>query len=75
MQTVQILNLQYKIKGNTGEMDKIKDTQIQIRINKSDKAKLKYLAEKRGYKNLSEYILYLVMKDISESEFINKRIK
>lgn len=27
------------------------------------------------YKNLSEYILYLVMKGISESEFINKRIK
>ena len=56
-------------------MCKIKDTQIQIRINKSDKAKLKYLAEIRGYKNLSEYILYLVMKDISESEFINNRIR
>ena len=56
-------------------MDKIKDTQIQIRINKSDKAKLKYLAELRGYKNLSEYILYLALKDISESEFINKRMK
>ena len=56
-------------------MDKIKDSTIQIRINKSDKAKLKYLAEKRGYKSLSEYILYLALKDISESEFINKRIK
>ena len=75
MQTVHFFILQYKIKGNTGEMDKIKDTQIQIRINKSDKAKLKYLAELRGYKNLSEYIMYLAMKDISESEFINKRMK
>lgn len=55
-------------------MSKKKDDQIQIRINKSDKAKLKYLAEIRGYKNLSEYILYLAMKDISESEFINKRM-
>lgn len=56
-------------------MGKKKDDQIQIRINKSDKAKLKYLAEVRGYKNLSEYILYLAMKDISESEFINSRMK
>lgn len=56
-------------------MCKKKDTQIQIRINKMDKAKLKYLSEKRGYKSLSDYILYLVMKDISESEFINKRMK
>lgn len=55
-------------------MSKKKDNQIQIRINTEDKAKLKYLAQKRGYKNLSEYIMYLVMKDISESEFINKRM-
>lgn len=55
-------------------MSRKKDNQIQIRINTEDKAKLKYLAQKRGYKNLSEYIMYLVMKDISESEFINKRM-
>ncbi|ELC8405612.1 hypothetical protein SV13_01835 [Clostridium perfringens] len=53
---------------------KNKDNRLQIRINTEDKAKLKYLAETRGYRNLSEYILYLAMKDISESEFINKRM-
>lgn len=52
----------------------VKDTQIQIRINSIVKAKAKYLAEVRGYKSLSDYICYLMMKDISESEFINKRI-
>lgn len=51
-----------------------KDTRLQIRINKEHKEKLKEIANKRGYKNLSEYILYLVMKDISESEFINKQM-
>lgn len=52
----------------------VKDTQIQIRINSIVKAKAKYLAEVRGYKNLSEYIMYLMMQDISESEFINKQM-
>lgn len=56
-------------------IEKKKNDRVQIRINNEDKAKLKYLAEVRGYKSLSEYILYLAMKDISESEFINKRIK
>lgn len=56
-------------------MDNLRDSTIQIRINKDAKARLKYLAEKRGYKNLSQYILYLALKDISESEFINKRMK
>lgn len=52
----------------------VKDAQIQIRINSIVKAKAKYLAEVRGYKSLGEYITYLMMKDISESEFINKQI-
>lgn len=52
---------------------KVKDTQIQIRINRFDKAKLKYLAEKRGYR-LSEYILYLAMIDIRNNE-LNEIIK
>lgn len=56
-------------------IEKKKNDRVQIRMNNEDKAKLKYLAEIRGYKNLSEYILYLVMKDISESEFINKNMK
>lgn len=46
----------------------VKDTQIQIRINATVKAKAKYLAEIRGYKGLSDYICYLMIKDISESE-------
>lgn len=52
----------------------VKDTQMQIRINSTVKAKAKYLAEVRGYKSLSDYICYLMMKDISESEFINKQM-
>ena len=44
---------------------------IQIRVNLDVKAKAKYLSESRGYKNLSEYFKYLMMKDISESEFKN----
>ena len=56
-------------------IEKKKNDRVQIRMNNEDKAKLKYLAEIRGYKNLSEYILYLAMKDIAESEFINKRMK
>lgn len=52
-----------------------KDERLQLRISKNDKEKLKELSENRGFKNLSEYILYLAMKDISESEFINKRMK
>ncbi len=56
-------------------IEKKKNDRVQIRINNEDKAKLKYLSEVRGYKNLSEYILYLAMKDISESEFISKRMK
>lgn len=56
-------------------IEKKKNDRLQIRMNSEDKAKLKYLSEVRGYKNLSEYIVYLAMKDISESEFINKRMK
>ena len=49
-----------------------KDDTLQIRKNSIDKAKIKRLAKDRGYKNLAEYIMYLVLKDISASEFINK---
>ena len=70
--------MEYKNKEN-GEnkmgIEKKKNDRLQIRMNNEDKAKLKYLSEVRGYKNLSEYILYLAMKDISESEFMNKRMK
>lgn len=67
--------MEYVNKLNGGEfMKKSKDDRLQLRINREDKAKLKYLAEIRGYRSLSEYILYLAMKDISESEFINKQM-
>lgn len=51
-----------------------KDTRLQIRISKEHKEKLKEIANKRGYKNLSEYIISLVIRDISTSEFINKQM-
>ncbi|WP_066875016.1 hypothetical protein [Clostridium mediterraneense] len=51
------------------EKKEVLDSTLQIRINKEVKTKIKYLSEKRGFKNLSEYIKYLVMKDIAESEF------
>ena len=69
--------MEYKNKENGEDkmgIEKKKNDRLQIRMNSEDKAKLKYLSEVRGYKSLSEYILYLAMKDISESEFINKRI-
>ena len=69
--------MEYKNEVNGGEImsiEKKKNDRVQIRMNNEDKAKLKYLAEIRGYKSLSEYIMYLAMKDISESEFINKRM-
>ena len=55
-------------------MGKVKDDRLQLRINREDKAKLKYLAQIRGYNNLSDYMLYLALKDIAESEFINKQM-
>lgn len=74
---VQKLIMEYKNEVGGGEkmgIEKKKNDRVQIRMNNEDKAKLKYLSEVRGYKNLSEYILYLAMKDISESEFINNRM-
>lgn len=78
LQETQNLLMEYKNEVNGGEkmgIEKKKNDRVQIRMNNEDKAKLKYLAEVRGYKNLSEYILYLAMKDISESEFVNKRME
>lgn len=70
--------MEYKNKENGEDkmgIEKKKNDRLQIRMNSEDKAKLKYLSEVRGYKSLSEYILYLAMKDISESEFINNRME
>ena len=44
--------------------NEVLDSTLQIRINKETKAKLKYISEVRGYKNLSSYI-----KDTSEYEY------
>lgn len=63
------------MKGNREEFIKIKkDDRLQLRINKKHKEKLKELANKRGYKSLSDYMLYLALKDIQESEFINRQM-
>ena len=63
------------MKVNNREDVKIKkDDRLQVRISSEHKQKLIELANKRGYKSLSDYICYLAMKDISESEFINKQI-
>ncbi|MEG2110614.1 MAG: DUF1778 domain-containing protein [Clostridium sp.] len=47
-----------------------KNSQIQIRISIEDKKKLKVLAALKGL-NLSEYVMFLAMKDIAENEFLN----
>lgn len=57
-----------------GNIMREKNSQIQIRINLDDKRKLKSLAALKGL-NLSEYILYLAMKDIAENEFLNNIVK
>ena len=63
------------MKGNREEFIKIKkDDRLQLRINKKHKEKLKELANNRGYKSLSDYMLYLALKDIQESEFINRQM-
>lgn len=72
---MQTLILYYKnivYDGELREYKMKKDDTLQIRKNSIDKAKIKRLAKDRGYKNLAEYIMYLVLKDISASEFINK---
>lgn len=51
-----------------------KDDTLQIRINSVDKAKIKGLAKERRYKNLAEYIMYLVLNDIREN-VINNIVK
>lgn len=52
-------------------MENKKDDVINIRISKEDKKKIKMRALEKDFKNLSEYIMYAVMREISESE-INK---
>ncbi|WP_332661533.1 type II toxin -antitoxin system TacA 1-like antitoxin [Clostridium sp.] len=53
-----------------GNVMREKNSQIQIRISIEDKKKLKVLAALKGL-NLSEYVMFLAMKDIAENEFLN----
>lgn len=48
-----------------------KDDVINIRISKEDKKRIKMRVIEMDFKNLSEYIMYAVMREISESE-VNK---
>lgn len=66
-------NRTFKLKKDLQTLEKIKDTQVQIRINSEDKKNLIRISQKRNFKNLTDYILYLVMKDISQEEF--KKLK
>ena len=50
-------------------MEKKKDDVINIRISKEEKIKMRAL--EMDFKNLSEYIMYAVMREIAETE-INK---
>lgn len=42
-----------------------------IRISKQDKKRIKIRTLNKNFKNLSEYVLYCVMKEISEDEVNN----
>lgn len=72
---IAIQNIGGKMKYNKNSeiLKKIKNDQIQIRINTKDKENLKRIAKQRNFKNLTDYILYLVMKDISQEEL--KKLK
>ena len=51
--------------------NKKKDDTILIRINSEDKKAIEIRAIDKGFKNLSEYILYSCMREISENEINN----
>lgn len=51
--------------------NKKKDDTILIRINTEDKKAIKIRAIEKGFKNLSEYVLYCCLREIAENE-INK---
>lgn len=53
-------------------MDKKKDDTILIRINAEDKKRIKIRALEKNFKNLSEYVLYCCLREISEDEITNK---
>lgn len=53
---------------------KKKDERLSLRINSEDKKKIQIRAIKKGFKNITDYILYCCMREISE-EIINEQMK
>lgn len=51
--------------------NKKKDDTILIRINTEDKKAIKIRAIEKGFKNLSEYVLYCCLREIAENEINN----
>ncbi|MPU14953.1 hypothetical protein FGL68_07070 [Acinetobacter baumannii] len=57
------------------DINKKKDDRLSLRINKDDKKKIQIRAIEKGFKNITDYVLYCCMREISESEVINKQMK
>lgn len=55
-------------------MEKIKDERLSLRINSEDKKKIQKRAIDKGFKNITDYVLYCCMREISE-EIINAEMK
>lgn len=47
---------------------KIKDERLSLRINSEDKQNIQIRSIKKGFKNLSDYVLYACNKDIEGDE-------
>lgn len=57
------------------DINKKKDDRLSLRINSEDKKKIQIRAIETGFKNITDYVLYCCMREISESEVINKQMK
>lgn len=64
------------IRGKVKKIDtcKKKDDRLSLRINSEDKKKIKIRAIERGFKNITDYVLYCCMREISE-ELVNEQMK
>lgn len=47
---------------------KVKDSRLSLRINSEDKKKMQIIAIEKGFKNLSDYILFLFEKNVKGGE-------
>lgn len=55
---------------------KVKNDRLSLRINSEDKKKIQIRAIEKGFKNITDYILYCCMREISEgliNEQMNKK--